>query len=190
MIKTHSHTHLSLSSRALTGPQVADCDRLLAGGRLHQVWPGQPHRLLDGLRLWQDHPGPDLLPGDGGGAAVTRHPLGGRARGRHLLPPGQGVCGLWVVFMWTCALCVGVVGFKGLQAAVIQTASASVRGPQPTRSCALNPHPPPHPPPQALCLACGSDPDKGTAKKMGAYVMKTCFQTTTISSSMCACGGG
>jgi hypothetical protein len=34
---------------------------------------------------------------------------------------------------------------------------------------------------QALCLACGSDPDKGTAKKMGAYVMKTCFQTTTVS---------
>lgn len=37
---------------------------------------------------------------------------------------------------------------------------------------------------KALCLACGSDPDKGTAKKMGAYVMKTCFQTTTISSAM------
>jgi len=37
---------------------------------------------------------------------------------------------------------------------------------------------------QALCLACGSDPDKGTAKKMGAYVMKTCFQTTTVSSAM------
>lgn len=36
-------------------------------------------------------------------------------------------------------------------------------------------------PVQALCLACGSDPDKGTAKKMGAYVMKTCFQTTTVS---------
>lgn len=29
---------------------------------------------------------------------------------------------------------------------------------------------------KALCLACGSDPEKGTAKKMGAYVMKTCFQ--------------
>ncbi len=26
--------------------------------------------------------------------------------------------------------------------------------------------------------------DKGTEKKMGAYVMKTCFQTTTISSAM------
>lgn len=37
---------------------------------------------------------------------------------------------------------------------------------------------------KALCLACGSDPDKGTQKKMGAYVMKTCFQTTTISSAM------
>lgn len=37
---------------------------------------------------------------------------------------------------------------------------------------------------KALCLACGSDPDKGTAKKMGAYVMKTCFQTTTVSSAM------
>lgn len=37
---------------------------------------------------------------------------------------------------------------------------------------------------QALCLACGSDPKKGTEKKLGAYVMKTCFQTTTISSAM------
>lgn len=37
---------------------------------------------------------------------------------------------------------------------------------------------------KALCLACGSDPDKGTQKKMGAYVMKTCFQTTTVSSAM------
>jgi anion transporter len=37
---------------------------------------------------------------------------------------------------------------------------------------------------KALCLACGSDPEKGTQKKMGAYVMKTCFQTTTVSSAM------
>ena len=37
---------------------------------------------------------------------------------------------------------------------------------------------------QALCLACGSDPKQGTEKKLGAYVMKTCFQTTTISSAM------
>ncbi|KAG2450631.1 hypothetical protein HYH02_004471 [Chlamydomonas schloesseri] len=37
---------------------------------------------------------------------------------------------------------------------------------------------------KALCLACGSDPEKGTAKKMGAYVMTTCFQTTTVSSAM------
>jgi len=38
--------------------------------------------------------------------------------------------------------------------------------------------------PQSLCLACGSDPKKGTEKKLGAYIMKTCFQTTTISSGM------
>ena len=37
---------------------------------------------------------------------------------------------------------------------------------------------------KALCLACGSDPEKGTQKKMGAYLMKTCFQTTTVSSAM------
>lgn len=37
---------------------------------------------------------------------------------------------------------------------------------------------------KALCLACGSDPEKGTQKKMGAYVMKTCFQTSTVSSAM------
>jgi anion transporter len=37
---------------------------------------------------------------------------------------------------------------------------------------------------KALCLACGSDPDKGTQRKMGAYVMKTCFQTTCVSSAM------
>jgi anion transporter len=37
---------------------------------------------------------------------------------------------------------------------------------------------------KALCLACGSDPENGTEKKMGAYLMMTCFLTTTISSSM------
>lgn len=37
---------------------------------------------------------------------------------------------------------------------------------------------------KALCLACGSDPTKGTEKKMGAYVMKTLFQTSCISSAM------
>ncbi|CAK0745861.1 dityrosine synthesis enzyme [Coccomyxa viridis] len=37
---------------------------------------------------------------------------------------------------------------------------------------------------KALCLACGSDPADGTEKKMGAYLMKTCFQTSTISSAM------
>lgn len=37
---------------------------------------------------------------------------------------------------------------------------------------------------QALCLACDSDPKKGTEDRMGAYLMKTCFQTTTISSAM------
>lgn len=37
---------------------------------------------------------------------------------------------------------------------------------------------------KALCLACGSDPAAGTEKKMGAYLMMTCFLTTTISSGM------
>lgn len=37
---------------------------------------------------------------------------------------------------------------------------------------------------KALCLACGSDPEKGTEKKMGAFVMMTCFLCTTISSGM------
>lgn len=37
---------------------------------------------------------------------------------------------------------------------------------------------------KALCLACGSDPEKGTEKKMGAYLMMTCFLCTTISSGM------
>lgn len=37
---------------------------------------------------------------------------------------------------------------------------------------------------KALCLACGSDPQKGTEKRMGSYLMMTCFLCTTISSSM------
>lgn len=37
---------------------------------------------------------------------------------------------------------------------------------------------------QSLSLACGSDPKNGTEKKLGAYIMKTCFQTSTISSAM------
>lgn len=37
---------------------------------------------------------------------------------------------------------------------------------------------------KALCVACGSDPENGTEKKMGSYLMKTFFQGTCISSSM------
>lgn len=37
---------------------------------------------------------------------------------------------------------------------------------------------------KALCIACGSDPEKGTEKKMGAYVMMTVFQTSCVSSGM------
>ena len=37
---------------------------------------------------------------------------------------------------------------------------------------------------KALCLACGSDPADNTEKKVGSYLMLTCFQTTTISSAM------
>jgi len=37
---------------------------------------------------------------------------------------------------------------------------------------------------KALCVACGSDPEKGTEKKMGAYVMTTVFQTSTVTSGM------
>jgi len=37
---------------------------------------------------------------------------------------------------------------------------------------------------KALAQACGSNPDDGTAKKMGAYLMVTCFQTSTITSAM------
>jgi anion transporter len=37
---------------------------------------------------------------------------------------------------------------------------------------------------QALCVACGSDPKNGTEGKLGSYIMKTCFQTTCVSSAM------
>lgn len=37
---------------------------------------------------------------------------------------------------------------------------------------------------QSLCLACGSDPKQGTEGKLGAYIMKACFQCTCISSAM------
>jgi anion transporter len=37
---------------------------------------------------------------------------------------------------------------------------------------------------KALCVACGSKPDDGTARKMGSYVMATLFQTSCISSGM------
>ena len=37
---------------------------------------------------------------------------------------------------------------------------------------------------RALCQACGSDPTDGTQKKMGAYVMATCFHTSCVSSAM------
>lgn len=37
---------------------------------------------------------------------------------------------------------------------------------------------------KALCVACGSKPEDGTEKKMGAYVMATLFQTSCISSGM------
>ena len=37
---------------------------------------------------------------------------------------------------------------------------------------------------KALCVACGSDPADKTEKKMGAYVMTTLFQTSTITSGM------
>ena len=35
---------------------------------------------------------------------------------------------------------------------------------------------------KALCVACGSKPDDGTERKMGAYVMSTMFQTSCITS--------
>lgn len=37
---------------------------------------------------------------------------------------------------------------------------------------------------KALCVACGSKPEDGTEKKMGAYVMTTLFQTSCITSGM------
>jgi len=37
---------------------------------------------------------------------------------------------------------------------------------------------------KALCMACGSDPEKGTEKKLGAYIIKTCFQCTCVTSAM------
>jgi len=37
---------------------------------------------------------------------------------------------------------------------------------------------------RALCIACGSDPEEGTEKKLGAYLMMTMFQTSCISSAM------
>lgn len=37
---------------------------------------------------------------------------------------------------------------------------------------------------KALCVACGSNPENGTEKKMGAYVMTTVFQTSCVTSGM------
>jgi len=37
---------------------------------------------------------------------------------------------------------------------------------------------------KALCVACGSKPDDGTARKMGSYVMVTLFQTSCVTSAM------
>ena len=37
---------------------------------------------------------------------------------------------------------------------------------------------------KALAQACGSDPADGTSRKMGSYLMVTCFQTSTITSAM------
>ena len=37
---------------------------------------------------------------------------------------------------------------------------------------------------ESLSIACGSKPDNGTEKKMGAYLMATMFQTSCISSAM------
>mmetsp|Transcript_45620 Transcript_45620/g.116727 ORF Transcript_45620/g.116727 Transcript_45620/m.116727 type:complete len:234 (+) Transcript_45620:459-1160(+) len=69
---------------------LADRHRLLAFGRLHQVWPGQPCGVHHRVAVRQDHAGSHLLPRLCGGAAVARDPLRGRARRRHLLPAGQG----------------------------------------------------------------------------------------------------
>lgn len=43
---------------------------------------------------------------------------------------------------------------------------------------------------KALCLACGSDPEKGTQKAMGAYLMKVrtgLFPTQLAATSLDAC---
>lgn len=43
---------------------------------------------------------------------------------------------------------------------------------------------------KALCLACGSDPEKGTQKAMGAYLMKVrtgLFHTQLAATSLDAC---
>ncbi|KDD74961.1 sodium:sulfate symporter, partial [Helicosporidium sp. ATCC 50920] len=37
---------------------------------------------------------------------------------------------------------------------------------------------------KALCLACGSDPARGTERDMGSFVMMSCFLSTTVSSAM------
>nr|DAD42346.1 TPA_asm: hypothetical protein HUJ06_000576 [Nelumbo nucifera] len=37
---------------------------------------------------------------------------------------------------------------------------------------------------KSLCVACGSNAGDGTEKKLGAWLMLTCFQTSVISSSM------
>ena len=37
---------------------------------------------------------------------------------------------------------------------------------------------------RALCEACGSRPEDGTQKKLGAYLMQTSFQTSCVSSAM------
>ena len=37
---------------------------------------------------------------------------------------------------------------------------------------------------KALCIACGSKPEDKTEKKLGEYLMSTCFQTSCVSSAM------
>lgn len=37
---------------------------------------------------------------------------------------------------------------------------------------------------KAMCLACGSNVGDGTERRLGAYLMTTCFQTSVISSAM------
>ena len=67
--------------------QVVDCNCLLAVGRLHQVWAGQPHRVQHCFAVWEDHARSDLQPSLCGGPARPRDPVGGSSRWRHLLPP-------------------------------------------------------------------------------------------------------